>query len=460
MKKMLVLAFTIICLSSAKGQINPETLEGQWFVRFNSKDIGTVHTLMSFEAETGTFHAYSRRNADRDILGWWASTLARTFTDNFKNGSLLRIEDGISQQEGDTLFLAAIFKSALGDYYFNGFRFRDTIHAKLRNGAKEKRGSIIAWRSDTELPLEDYPRIFEAELDTVRSHIYDAAIVETADWKKFEQDMRAASAEATDDIEMVFAHYYFAGKLPVSHFFLTKESDVSKEPTESNSSTNIELEKLNRSTALLKIKSFAGSASGMDSIMDAVTERNYKCLIVDLRGNPGGSIEAGMAFATAVADTAFYGGIFLTRKWFDENPAPPPVNEYAEFPYFTEANYDLLMDGIHTEKGLSLKVVPQPDAYEGELYILTDNRTASTCEPIVYGLKRRNRATVVGERTAGAMLNGEKFSLPDGFTVILPTAAYYTADGYMIDQHGVAPDIEVASEEALDYVLKNLVSAE
>ena len=179
----------------------------------------------------------------------------------------------------------------------------------------------------------------------------------------------------------------------------------------------------------------------------------YSNLIVDLRNNPGGSVPAGMAFATNVADTTFYGGVFLTQRYFEDHQSPPNVEEYTGFPHFTAANYDLLMEGIHNTKGVCLKIIPQQQTYNGKMYILTNGNTASTCEPIVYAFKHRKRAIVVGETTAGAMLTGEEFDLGNGFKLFLPTADYYAADGYRIDQKGVTPDIEVKQEEALEYVL-------
>ena len=71
----------------------------------------------------------------------------------------------------------------------------------------------------------------------------------------------------------------------------------------------------------------------------------------------------------------------------------------------------------------------------------------------MYAFKHRKRAIVVGETTAGAMLTGEEFDLGNGFKLFLPTADYYAADGYRIDQKGVTPDIEVKQDEALEYVL-------
>lgn len=217
-------------------------------------------------------------------------------------------------------------------------------------------------------------------------------------------------------------------------------------------------EEKNKTTVYLKIPSFGGRASEMDSVFDEINAKRYANLIVDLRNNTGGSVEAGMAFARNLIDTPSYGGAFLTQKWFNKNKDLPSIGDYPRFPSFSEANFDLILEGIHDSEGLCLKVVPRPETYRGKLFVLTNRRTASTCEPIVYELQRRKRAVIIGDKTAGAMLNGELFELGNGFKMLIPTADYYAVDGYRIDGQGVAPDIVTQPGNALDAAMEMLDS--
>jgi C-terminal processing protease CtpA/Prc len=270
--------------------------------------------------------------------------------------------------------------------------------------------------------------------------------------------MESVSKEMEDDIEMLFAFYYYSGNLPMSHYSFMKPIPTDADVSEAYTPTAF-LEEKDTSTAYLKITSFTGSAAEMDSIFDVVVKRGYRNLIVDLCNNPGGSVEAGMAFARRVADSTFYGGVFLTQRYFNSHKALPTVSEYTTFPHFTEANYDLLMEGIHNTEGVCLKVIPKAPAYRGKVFILTNGRTGSTCEPIVYGFKQNKRATVVGTTTAGAMLAAERFDLSNGFKIFLPTADYYTSDGFRIDKVGVKPDVDTGESDALQYVMDNLIKS-
>jgi len=90
-------------------------LNGRWLVELESNDIGAIKTIFNFESTDSTFIAYTREGADKAILGFWKSTMARIFTKDFENGSLIRITDGIIQNRNDTTFLAAIFQTAQTD---------------------------------------------------------------------------------------------------------------------------------------------------------------------------------------------------------------------------------------------------------------------------------------------------------------------------------------------------------
>ena len=72
--------------------------------------------------------------------------------------------------------------------------------------------------------------------------------------------------------------------------------------------------------------------------------------------------------------------------------------------------------------------------------------------------KKEDIGTLVGERSFGGMLSGQTFPLENNdIKVFLPIADFQTATGERIDKVGVTPDIEVPSEEALDYILEELI---
>jgi len=108
-------------------------------------------------------------------------------------------------------------------------------------------------------------------------------------------------------------------------------------------------------------------------------------------------------------------------------------------------NDGLLRGNVTVNKGLH---------YNGKVYALTDGYSASATEPISYFLKQHKLATLVGEKTAGAMLSSTFITVKGDWTVVLPVADYYTSDRFRIEQKGVKPNIKVKSKDALKYVLK------
>jgi len=454
---LLFVLFSFSCYAQKTDLLNSK-LDGKWLVKLNSNDIGTVHTVLEFETDQNSFKAWTRKGADKDILGFWKSALARIFTDDFNKGSLIRLTDGTIAQKEDTLILSGIFRSAVGSYYFNGQIFNGQLNAELRNSKKETKGIISGNKNpQVSYPIDNYPEVVSEALDTTKSRIYNREVLKTEEWTYFEKIIKNKSKKFNDDVELVFAFYYYASKLPFSHFNLIKIEEDHIQESQSYKSQNLFLEEKDSKTALLTIKSFGGTGAEVDSVFSIVIEKGYTDLIVDLRNNSGGTVEAGLTFASKVMDTTIVGGFFLTQKWFNHNQEIPDRTELELFPVFFEANYDLIIEGIHTKKGLLLKVEPSNTTFNGNLFIVTNERTASTCEPIVHGLKTANRATIVGETTAGAMLNGERFDLKSGFSVFVPTADYYTIDGLRIDQKGVEPNIKLEDEDPLEYIMSQII---
>ena len=129
-----VLFLTVACQVSAcvANTATVDNLEGIWFVIFEHRDIGYVRTVMNFETDGNEIKAYTRKNADRDILGLWKSLLARTFTSSFKGGSLLRVERGVWAIRNDTLVFAGVLKSAMGNLAVQGHVVGDSLYTVVR----------------------------------------------------------------------------------------------------------------------------------------------------------------------------------------------------------------------------------------------------------------------------------------------------------------------------------------
>ena len=95
---------------------------------------------------------------------------------------------------------------------------------------------------------------------------------------------------------------------------------------------------------------------------------------------------------------------------------------------------------------------------DGETFLMTDKarltnlpltveinqNTASAAEMIVAFARENNLARVVGEKTAGKLLSATSVKVGQGFRLALPTGAYYTWKGSVLEGTPIEPDQLVA----------------
>jgi hypothetical protein len=445
MKKIILIAL-ILKLSLISNAQN-----SKWLLNIELPDVGNIETVMNFEFADSSFVAYSRESVVSKILGWGTYTFGKIFTTRFnKKGSLLYINKGKFITQNDTIRLSGNLSSLLGDFDIKANIVRGKFQGYLQ--IEGKTTTIEGEIFKSSFPLNNYTTVFNELIDSTQKYIYDSTLLETKKWRTFNQKMRELIPKIQTDLELIVAFSHHAGKLPFSHFSLLKKSTFEMNTPEE---PQLALKTKNK-TAHLDIASFMGTVSEIDSFMNIIKEGGYKHLIVDLRYNGGGSVAPGLAFARHVVDSSFYGGVLLSRKWFNQHTTLPKIEDYPSFPIFSESNLELLIKDIHIKEAICLKVIPKETTFSGNLYILTNKYTGSTCEPIVYGLKQNKRAIIIGEKTAGAMLSAETFQLCCGFNLFIPTATYYTSDGYKIDKNGVKPTINVKSQNAWKFIKKKL----
>jgi carboxyl-terminal processing protease len=140
-----------------------------------------------------------------------------------------------------------------------------------------------------------------------------------------------------------------------------------------------------------------------------------KGLLLDLRNNPGGVLEAGVA----VADDFLNSGVIVTA------------------------------DGRTPEARFRMDATPG-DLIEGApLVVLVNGGSASASEIVAGALKDHGRALLVGRRTYGKGSVQTVVPLSHGGAVKLTTSRYFTPSGASIHGKGIVPDvIEEGPEEA------------
>jgi carboxyl-terminal processing protease len=151
----------------------------------------------------------------------------------------------------------------------------------------------------------------------------------------------------------------------------------------------------------------AGRALGA-GLEALVAEGPVRSIILDLRENPGGLI----------GEAVRVGGLFL-----------PPDTSLAR-----------IVDRV--DGASTLRTVGPPLFPDTPLIVLVDSRSASASEMIAGVLKELGRATIVGERTAGALGGAIEVALPEG-GMSVTVERIKTPGGVEIENIGVGPDAPV-----------------
>ncbi|OHB17240.1 MAG: hypothetical protein A2749_00030 [Parcubacteria group bacterium RIFCSPHIGHO2_01_FULL_45_26] len=138
-------------------------------------------------------------------------------------------------------------------------------------------------------------------------------------------------------------------------------------------------------------------------------------LIIDLRGNPGGYLEA----AVDMASFFLPDGKVVVREYYGEGEAE---NVHRS------RGYDIFNDKL-------------------KLVILVNAGSASASEILAGALREYGRATIVGETTFGKGSVQELVDITDETSLKVTVARWLTPKGISISENGLDPDIKVMLNE-------------
>jgi len=400
---------------------------------------------LTTEIKNGEIIGKTRDNALKDIVGWLKFNLAKIATSvkypeivHFKGN----INDNSFKGKYQMIFSQRDFKGVIkNDSLILSFVNKDSTTSKL-----------IGIKVESVKPIRNYQETFNEIFKITENNIYNQDFIKTKKWGKFKKKMLKISNKINDDLELQIAFSAITREFPFSHYYLYQKQ--SENETVKTNNNFAELKEINENTILLKIKSFSGSKQKMDSLISIIDNKNYQNLIIDLRNNPGGNHVSAFPLAEYIIDKPIIAGVFPNKNWYSEYNRLPNKNDYSKFSEFTGGTLNEWFDKGKLSYGSYFKVLPSQKHFKGKVFILTNNRTASTCEPIVYGLKTYKYATIVGERTAGAMLSSNEFIIENDIIIRIPLNDYITYSGERIDKTGVKPNIKVKSENALKHTLE------
>lgn len=169
-----------------------------------------------------------------------------------------------------------------------------------------------------------------------------------------------------------------------------------------------------RKIGYIRLNQFNGNAAeDMAKAITTLEAQNADGYVLDLRGNPGGLLQA---------------GIEIARMWLPEGVIVYTVDRQGIQDNFAANDTPLTRD---------------------PLVILTDGGTASASEVLSGALHDNGRAKLLGTRTFGKGLVQSLFSLEDGSGLAVTIAHYETPNHTDIHKSGIQPDVEVIPTKPL-----------
>ena len=163
----------------------------------------------------------------------------------------------------------------------------------------------------------------------------------------------------------------------------------------------------------IRISNFGDhTASEFAKCLDNLKAYGVKGIVIDLRNNPGGTLDS----VVKVADYLLPEANIITIKDKQGN----------EKKYDSDADYNDL-----------------------PICVLINKYSASAAEALAGAIADNGRGILIGEKSFGKGVVQSIFEMGDGTAFKLTTARYYTPGGTCIDKVGITPQIEVSLDEEM-----------
>lgn len=237
--------------------------------------------------------------------------------------------------------------------------------------------------------------------------------------------------------------------------------------------TLVDARDLGNGLGYMKIAMFPGMVGVVvaNQISDAVNRLgNIHGLVIDLRGNTGGGIGSLRVMSLLTPDRIPVGfALDRRRARANLNEEKDRFPRFSRIPSHTKALWPLALrfaPAMLAKKPVVLEsegLGPKP--FHGRIVLLVDRHTASAAEMIVAFARENRLAMIIGEKTAGRLLSATSVKVGQGFRLALPTGAYHTWKGTVLEGTPIEPDQSIpfdwrdrrgSDDRQLQYAIESL----
>jgi hypothetical protein len=202
--------------------------------------------------------------------------------------------------------------------------------------------------------------------------------------------------------------------------------------------------------AYIEFTGFPGSEATLAEVRKFLAaHKDANTLIIDARNNGGGGLaEMNLVFAEIFAQPRTLVAMDIRQAVEEKHGTPFDAND----PLMRRVSGPAT---IIRREHLAVPAAQQSGLKDAKVYLLTSKKTFSAAEHLSLSLKRTHRATLVGEATGGGAHFGGMAPMGKGYAAFIPVGRTFDPDtGQSWEGTGVAPDVAVPAEKALDEALR------
>ncbi len=192
-----------------------------------------------------------------------------------------------------------------------------------------------------------------------------------------------------------------------------------------------ELTWVDKNTAKISVWSFDMRNYDSKNVAELIDKaKDAKNLIIDLRFNGGG----------AVVNLMHLAGFFISSE--DTMGYMIDRGTYTRFEKENGRKPNSLIEASSMGRAMKPRSSTGP-VYKGNVVVLVNEGSGSAAEIFAAAMKEIYGASVVGSKSAGAVLVSVIVDATNGFSMQYPISDYVTLRGTRLEGNGVVPDVEV-----------------
>ncbi len=309
-----------------------------------------------------------------------------------------------------------------------------------------------------QLSKEDLAVVVDSIARLMATYHYNPSLLETEEYLHMTEKMQdlASKDQTKEEFASGFGTLWQNG--PFSHVALGISNMKSDDMAEYFDTLRVGEQSTSLqwfgTTALMTVNTMMGldTYDGITEMYSDIADKDANALIIDVRKNPGGAF-AIVPLVGHLLSEPMDAGFFVSRKWWSEKVSTPDPELIGGLSPWAGWSLRAFWHDVQGEPLMRIQFKPMQPYYDGPVYVLVSNKSASATEFAIDALANLENVTIIGETTAGEMLSQKMYDLPFGFQLSLPIAEYYSTRIGRIEGKGVSPDMEVDASVARELAM-------